>query len=165
MKDKKNSGTFFLVKAKKGSRCRYNFSSRILKVEDILPEEVCYPNNYGILTKTARENNEPMDGFLLMDEPLEPGSFVKSRPVAMVRTTEEGMNMDRAIMVPCDDPEKDDIMDLDDINEKIVDGIKSFLEKMCRNKNRELDIKDVVDKDTTQRLINRSKKIYKGRNK
>ncbi|MFP4116503.1 MAG: inorganic diphosphatase [Candidatus Aenigmatarchaeota archaeon] len=153
----------FIVKAREGSRCKYNYSDGKLELESMLPKGAQYPENYGAVSQTLDDARKKLDGFLITNESIEPGTSVKVRPVACIRTEEEGVKNDKVVVVPEIDPDKDNIKDLEDLDRKLLIELKAFVNELCQAEGKDVEIKDTFGSRDARRLIKHCKKIYKRR--
>ncbi len=164
IKKRESGKILFLVKARQGSRCRYRYDDRILRLESMLPEDMVYPEDYGIVLRTSSKTGEPLDGFMLTKESLEPGSIIEARPIACIRTQEEEVRNDKVILVPEDDPGMKDLKDFEDMGAELRMEIKGFINDLYELKGEEAGLKSSLGPEETKRLIKNCKKIYKRRN-
>lgn len=159
--DKKDDDIYFLVKAREGSRCRYSYNDKVLQLEGMLPEGSNYPEDYGIVSKTSEDSRKTLDGFLITNESIEPGSLVSVRPVACIRTKEEGVKNDKIIVVTEEDGEMDEVDGKGDLDKELFIELKAFINELCEAENKEVEIEDTFGSDEARRLIKHCKKIYK----
>ncbi len=150
----------FIVQAREGSRFRYEYKNGKLKLESMLPEDRIYPEDYGIVAESLDDTRKPLDGFLITDESLEPGSVVEARPVACIRTEEEGIKNDKVVLVPEEDPDAE-IKGLEDIDRSLLIELKAFISELCEVEGKDVEVRDTLGSDDARRLIKHCKKIYK----
>ncbi len=151
-----------VVEAKSGSRHKYSSEEGGLKLERILPDSIVFPEDYGRLDKTMHESGAPLEGFVLTEEPFEPGSYVSINPIGAIRTRNGDLEKDIIIGVPVEENTGKDRTDIKDLEEELLIQLKVFIGELHKEKSR-FEVRDTIGSDKTKRLINRCKKIYKRR--
>ncbi len=96
-----------LIEIPKGSRVKYELDKEtgLLKVDRILYSAVIYPANYGFIPRTLGDDDDPLDVLVLMQEPVQPLSILRARPIGMMHMVDEGESDEKIICVHLDDPE------------------------------------------------------------
>jgi inorganic pyrophosphatase len=61
-----------------------------------------YPCNYGYVPKTLSEDGDPVDVLVVTPFPLMPGVVIRSRPIGMLRMTDEAGPDTKILAVPID---------------------------------------------------------------
>ena len=86
-----------LIEIPKGSRVKYELDKEtgLLKVDRILYSSVIYPANYGFIPRTLGDDDDPLDVLVLMQEPVQPLSILRARPIGMMHMVDEGENDDK----------------------------------------------------------------------
>ena len=163
--NEKKEGFYFLVKAEGNSRNRYSYRDKVLVLEDVLPEEIKYPEDYGIVSRTASETGEPLGGFLITNESMEPGSFVKVKPIAIIRTENDKIRDDKIVVVPLEDPNLKDVESLEDIEREILPDLEKFIQDKAKIEGKNMEIEDCLGAEKANQLIEHCRKIYKRKNK
>ncbi|MFP4115975.1 MAG: inorganic diphosphatase [Candidatus Aenigmatarchaeota archaeon] len=158
-------GFYFLVKASEGSRNMYSYKEGILKLEEILPRALVYPEDYGTVSNTACETGEALDGFVITDGSLIPGSFLKVRPVSVIRTESEAIRDDKVIVVPVKDPDFEDAKGPKDLERDTLAEIERFILEMAQWKDRDVEVEGRLDAERAEKLVEHCRKIYKSKNK
>lgn len=152
---------YFLVKARQGEKNRYRFNRKILKLEEVLPEELTYPENYGIVIKTHCDDTEPLDGFVLLKESPPVGSLVKVKPIGFLRIKEENKRDEKIICVALEDEDFSAIEDIEQISNERQKSIKDFFETYGYLNDKEIKIEGWFGKERSKKLIEHSRKLYK----
>jgi inorganic pyrophosphatase len=75
-----------LIEISKGSNIKYemDFKAHKLSVDTKLSTSMYNPYNYGFVPNTEDSTGDPVDVFVLGDDPFEPMSTIKSRPIAVL---------------------------------------------------------------------------------
>ena len=72
-----------------GLKLELEKASGALLVDRFLATPMHYPCNYGFIPHTLSEDGDPLDALVLSPIPLIPGVVVRSRPVALLSTTDD----------------------------------------------------------------------------
>lgn len=56
----------------------------------MLYSSVVYPHNYGFIPRTYCEDHDPLDILVLMQEPVVPFSFLRAKPIGVMRMLDQG---------------------------------------------------------------------------
>ena len=76
----------------------------MLHVDRVLYSSVVYPHNYGFIPRTYCEDHDPLDILVLMQEPVQPFSFLRAKPIGVMRMLYQGEQDYKVIAVHADDP-------------------------------------------------------------
>lgn len=87
----------------------------MLYVDRILYSSVVYPHNYGFIPKTLCEDHDPIDVLVLMQEPVQPMSFLRIKPIGVMGMLDQGEQDDKVIAVHYDDPEYKNFNDISEL--------------------------------------------------
>src|SRR5918995_1883020 len=96
-----------LIEIPKGSRVKYELDKEtgLLKVDRILYSSVIYPANYGFIPRTLGDDDDPLDVLVLMQEPVQPLSILRARPIGMMHMVDEGESDEKITCFHPDAPE------------------------------------------------------------
>lgn len=103
-----------------GGRNKYEFDKETgrLTLDRVNGTTATYPTDYGYIPGTLCEDGDPLDGLLLIDEPVVHGAVVPVRPVAVLYMVDEGEGDEKLICVPVKDISKAHINDLSDLSDQ-----------------------------------------------
>ena len=76
-----------------------------------------YPTDYGFVPGTLCEDGDPLDGLLLIDEPVVHGVVVPARPIGVLYMIDDGEGDEKLVCVPADDVSKSHISELSDLSD------------------------------------------------
>ena len=120
-----------LIEISKGSNIKYemDFKTRKLSVDRKLSTSMYYPYNYGFVPNTEDSTGDPVDVFVLGDDPFQPMSTIKSRPIAVLLTEDQGGPDPKIIAAPIDkvDPSFSSISDLNEIPNHVYAKLEHFV--------------------------------------
>ena len=120
-----------LIEISKGSNIKYemDFKTRKLSVDRKLSTSMYYPYNYGFVPNTEDSTGDPVDVFVPGDDPFEPMSIIKSRPIAVLLTEDQGGPDPKIIAAPIDkvDPSFSSVSDLNEIPNHVYAKLEHFV--------------------------------------
>jgi inorganic pyrophosphatase len=94
----------------------------------VLGTSVVYPHNYGFVPQTMDEDGAALDVLVIMSEKVHPFSFLRAKPVGVVRMTENNRPDSKLIAVHADDPAYRDFGDVHELPAHRLTEISRFLE-------------------------------------
>ncbi|WP_110673946.1 inorganic diphosphatase [Salinicola sp. RZ23] len=108
--------------------------SGTLFVDRFLSTSMVYPANYGFIPQTLSEDGDPIDVLVLTPCPLDPGVVIRSRPIGMLRMTDEHGTDTKILAVPHSDltPLYDNIHRWQDVEPATLARIVHFFEQYKR---------------------------------
>ncbi len=138
--------------------------SGTIQVDRVLYSAMHYPANYGFVANTLSGDSNPIDILVLCDYPLQAGSYIKCRLVAVLMTEDESGEDEKLIAVPTVniDPTYAHINDLGDVPEHTLNRIKNFFEtyKMLEA-NKWVKVAGFKDKKVATEILDQAIKNYK----
>jgi inorganic pyrophosphatase len=121
-----------IVEIPKGSNIKYEIDAESgeIFVDRRLSTAMFYPCNYGFIPNTREEDGDPLDVFVLGDDPVVPMSVIRARPVGILLTEDQEGQDSKIIAVPNTklDPSFSTVRDINSIEEHILNQIKHFIE-------------------------------------
>ena len=95
-----------LIEIPRGSHLKYEVDkpTGFLRLDRVLYSAVFYPANYGFIPRTHADDGDPLDILVLMQEPVEPLTIVRTRPLGGLRMVDEHGGDDKIVAVCIDDP-------------------------------------------------------------
>ena len=141
-----------------------NKDSGAVEVDRVLYSSMHYPANYGFVADTLSDDGDPADILVLCDYPLQAGSVITCRLVAVLMTEDESGGDEKLIAVPTVkiDPTYANINDLSDIPEHTLNRIKNFFEtyKMLEP-NKWVKVAGFKDKAAATAVLDKAINNYK----
>jgi inorganic pyrophosphatase len=91
-----------IIETPKGSNIKYeiDIGSGLLFVDRKLPSSMVYPFNYGFIPKTQESSGDPVDVFILGDNPLVPISVIQAHPIGILLTEDQDGEDSKIIAAP-----------------------------------------------------------------
>jgi len=131
-KDKFPEEVYIVIEISKGSKLKYEYDEELkaFVLDRILYTSMHYPLDYGFIPSTLCDDGDPLDALVISSMPLQVGTVVKARPVALLEMEDEKGKDEKLICVLTEkiDPTFGFIKDLKDIPEPIKNQIKHFFE-------------------------------------
>lgn len=114
---------------KGGGRNKYEFDKNTgrLSLDRVNATAMRYIADYGYVPDTLCEDGDPLDAYVIIDEPLVHGVVVKVRPIGILYFEDEGENDEKIISVAAKDITKDHIKTVDDLGENFKAQLKHML--------------------------------------
>lgn len=99
-------------------------------VDRFVATPMFYPANYGFIPNTLSEDGDALDVLVITPYPVMPGSVIRSRPIGMLRMTDESGVDAKLIAVPHSKitPIYDDVKSCNDLPPLLVKQIEHFFE-------------------------------------
>merc|ERR1711879_692349 len=90
-----------------------------LLVDRFMATPMFYPANYGYINNTLAGDGDPLDVLVVTPYPVQPGSVIRARPVAVLNMKDEGGEDVKLLAVPHTKLTKiyDDVQDVNDVPE------------------------------------------------
>jgi inorganic pyrophosphatase len=95
-----------VIEIPRGSHLKYEVDkpTGLLRLDRVLYSAVHYPVNYGFIPRTHSEDGDPLDILVLMQEPVEPLTIVRARPLGGLTMVDDKGGDDKIVAVCIDDP-------------------------------------------------------------
>ncbi len=121
-----------IVETPKERRNKYGYDTArgLFRLKSVLPAGHVFPFDFGFIPGTRREDGDPLDILVLMEEPAAQGCLVLSRVIGVIEAeqTEEGETRrnDRLIGVSAASHDYKAIQSVDQMSPSIMEEIEHF---------------------------------------
>ena len=152
-----------LIEIPKSSRVKYELDKEtgLLKVDRILYSAVIYPANYGFIPRTlGDDDHDPLDVLALMQEPVQPLSLLRSRPIGMMHMVDEGQSDEKIICVHLDDPEGRSYKHHSELPEHRLAELRCFFQDYKVLEGKEVDVGDFSDPQEAKVAVRYAISLY-----
>ena len=131
-----------LIEITKGSKVKYELDKEtgLLMVDRVLYSSVIYPANYGFIPRTLGDDDDPLDVLVIMQEPVQPLSILRARPIGMMHMVDEGQNDEKIICVHLDDPEYRSYEHFQELPEHRLTELQRFFQDYKVLEGKEVDV-------------------------
>jgi inorganic pyrophosphatase len=120
-----------IIEIPKDSNIKYEIDveSGLLFVDRKLPSSMVYPFNYGFIPKTRESSGDPVDVFILGDDPLVPMSVIQASPIGILLTEDQDGEDSKIIAAPVEkvDDTYSAFTDLTSIPIPILNKLEHFI--------------------------------------
>ena len=151
-----------IIEVPRGSNIKYELdkASGLLKVDRILYSAVHYPANYGFITQSYCDDNDPLDILVLGQEPVLPLSILRAKPIGVMKMFDQGEMDDKIIAVHMDDPEYAHYKTIDELPPHCLKTLRRFFEDYKVLENKQVIIETFLGPDEARKTINDALALY-----
>ena len=159
----KNDIVNAIVENNSGSLNKYEIitESGQLKLDRVGYSPLVYPFAYGAIPTTWDEDNDPLDGIVMMSFPTYPGTLMSVRPLGMLRMVDQGENDEKILCVPVDDVRFNSVTALSDVAQPILDEISHFFQVYKQLEKKNVEINGWAELEETKKVIQAGIDRYK----
>jgi len=159
-----------LIEISKNSNVKYELDKEKnrIRVDRFLYTAMNFPFNYGFIPETLADDGDPVDVVVLSYASIFPGSLIKVIPIGVLEMEDEAGQDEKIIAVPLKkiDPFWGIYENIDDIPQIYKDQIKNFFENYkTLEPGKWVKIKNWLNKEKAEELINKALENYKNANK
>ena len=144
-----------MVEISKGSKNKYELDKETghLILDRVLFTSTHYPHNYGFIPRTYAKDYDPLDVLVVCSEPILPMSFVDCKPIGVLIMQDNGLNDEKIIAVPVNDPFYCSFNDISELPVHIMDEIKHFFTVYKSLEGKETAINEVKGVEVAKQVI------------
>ncbi len=152
-----------IIEIPKGKQNKYEYHKKhkMFTLDRVLYSPFHYPADYGFVPGTLCDDGDPLDGFVLLDEPAFPGILVKARPVGVVEMVDGGEQDNKLLCVAVDDPFHKNVKDVKDLPEHFLKALKHFLEHYKDLQGKKVEVKAIKGAKEAKEEFARAVKRFK----
>ncbi len=133
-----------VIEIPQGSHLKYEVDkpTGLLRLDRVLYSAVHYPANYGFIPRTHADDGDPLDILVLMQEPVEPLTIVRARPLGGLTMVDEHGGDDKIVAVCIDDPAYAHYTSVEELPPHIVKELDRFFRdyKVLEGKGETVDV-------------------------
>ncbi len=151
-----------IVEISKGSKVKYEIDkpTGLLRVDRILYSSVMYPANYGFFPQTLAADGDPLDVLVLMQEPVQPLSILRTRPIGMMPMLDQGEADEKVIAVHLDDPEFNHFHHIDELPRHRLAELRRFFSDYKALEHKEVRVDEILGPDDARAALTDSLSRY-----
>ena len=151
-----------LIEITKGSKVKYELDKEtgLLMVDRVLYSSVIYPANYGFIPRTLGDDDDPLDVLVIMQEPVQPLSILRARPIGMMHMVDEGQNDEKIICVHLDDPEYRSLEHFEELPEHRMTELQRFFQDYKILEGKEVDVGDFSSAEEAVEAVRHAMDLY-----
>lgn len=151
-----------VIEIAQGGKVKYELDKKtgMLRVDRVLYSSVVYPANYGFLPRTYADDGDPLDVLVLMQEPVDPLSLLRVRPIGMMQMQDQGQDDIKIIGIHLDDPAFSNYWHISELPEHRLRELKRFFMDYKKLENKEVMVKDFFGPERAKSVIQDAMKSY-----
>ncbi len=144
------------------SRVKYELDkvTGLIRVDRILHSAVYYPANYGLIPGTYCDDGDPLDVFVLGEDPLVPGVIARVRPIGILRMVDGGENDDKILAVLAKDPTYNLYRHVEDAPPHLMKKIQRFLEDYKILENKPVSVNGIEGNSEAKKALLEARALY-----
>jgi len=153
-----------VVEIPKGSRNKYEYDPGLggVKLDRFVSASVVYPTDYGFIPETVALDGDPLDVLVCVSEPTFPGCIVPSKPVGLLKMSDEKGSDDHVVCVPCSDPGWNWLEHIDDLPGQLRNEITHFFSVYKDlDEDRHSEVRGWADLDAALELIEEARERFR----
>jgi inorganic pyrophosphatase len=144
-----------VIEIPKGGKVKYEVDkpSGMLRVDRVLYSSVVYPANYGFIPRTLGDDGDPLDVLVLMQEPVQPLSVLRARPIGLMAMEDHGHSDEKILCVAMDDPEYTGYRHIDELRPHRLAQLKRFFEDYKKLEHKEVVVEEYSGPEVAVRTV------------
>ena len=153
-----------IIEIPKGSRNKYEWDEerKLMLFDRFLSSSTVFPTDYGFVPESVGPDGEdPLDVLVAVSEPTFPGCGVLARPVAVMQLEDQGEREPKVLCVPCEDPNWQEIEDLEDVPEQLVEEISHFFVAYKKREDHEIEVVGWEPREAAVKVIRESRERFR----
>jgi inorganic pyrophosphatase len=151
-----------VIEIPRGSHLKYELDkpTGMLKLDRVLYSAVFYPANYGFIPRTHAGDGDPLDILVLMQEPVEPLTIVRAKPLGGLQMVDDKGVDDKIIAVCIDDPAYEPYSNLDQIPQHVMREVDRFFRDYKILEDKRVDVSAFYHQERALEVIAESRAAY-----
>ena len=151
-----------LIEIPRGSHLKYEVDkpTGLLRLDRVLYSAVFYPANYGFIPRTHADDGDPLDILVLMQEPVEPLTIVRARPIGGLKMVDDKGGDDKIVAVCIDDPAVAHYTATSELPPHVLRELDRFFRDYKMLEGKRSEVGELYGKDEALAVIRRSREAY-----
>ena len=151
-----------LIEISKGSKNKYELDKATgrLILDRVLFTSTHYPHNYGFIPLTYADDHDPLDVLVICSEPILPMAFVQCKPLGVMRMKDSGMEDEKIIAVPVNDPFYSGYDEIEELPQHVKDEIIHFFSVYKTLEGKATFIQTFDGRDVAKKIIKQCLENY-----
>lgn len=151
-----------VIEIPRGSHLKYEVDkpTGLLRLDRVLYSAVHYPANYGFIPRTHADDGDPLDILVLMQEPVEPLTIVRARPLGGLRMTDDKGGDDKIVAVCIDDPAVAHYTSIKELPPHVMRELDRFFRDYKQLEGKLSEVGELYGKAEAYAVIQRSREAY-----
>lgn len=151
-----------VIEIPSGSKNKYELDKRsgLLMLDRVLHSSVHYPANYGLIPRSYCDDGDPLDVMVLGQEPVQPLTIVRVRPIGVMHMRDQGKADDKILAVHANDPAFAHIRELSDAPPHVMIEIQRFFLDYKVLEEKEVVVDPFEGREKALQVIHQALKDY-----
>ena len=151
-----------VIEIPRGSHLKYEVDkpTGLLRLDRVLYSAVHYPANYGFIPRTHADDGDPLDILVLMQEPVEPLTIVRARPLGGLRMTDDKGGDDKIVAVCIDDPAVAHYTSIKELPPHVMRELDRFFRDYKQLEGKLSEVGEMYGKEEAFAVIARARAAY-----
>lgn len=146
------------IEIAKGGKNKYELDKEtgFLILDRVLFTSTHYPANYGFIPRTFAEDLDPLDVLVLCQEPIDPLTLVRCKPIGVIKMIDSDAIDEKIIAVAENDPSINGYEDISQLPHHLFDEISHFFEVYKQLEGKKTSVKEVLGHKDAVKIIQES---------
>jgi len=147
-----------IIEIPQGGKVKYELDkpTGLLRVDRVLYSSVIYPANYGFIPQTYGDDLDPLDVLVLMQEPVQPLSLLRARPIGMMQMIDQGQSDEKIICIHLDDPAFNGYYHIWELQDHQLRELQRFFMDYKQLENKEVEVQDFLGPDKARTVVKKA---------
>lgn len=152
-----------VIEIVEGSKKKYELDKEtgLIILDRILYTSTHYPANYGFIPRTLADDGDPLDVLVLTSEALDPLVLIRCYPIGVINMIDNGMNDEKIIAIPYNDPTYNTYDDIHKLPKHIFDEMRHFFSVYKQLEGKETAVDEVKGVDAALEIVQKCIDTYK----
>lgn len=152
-----------VIEIVEGSKKKYELDKEtgLIILDRILYTSTHYPANYGFIPRTLADDGDPLDVLVLTSEALDPLVLIRCYPIGVINMIDNGMNDEKIIAIPYNDPTYNTYTDIHKLPKHIFDEMRHFFSVYKQLEGKETAVDEVKGVDAALEIVQKCIDTYK----
>ncbi len=152
-----------VIEIVEGSKKKYELDKEtgLIILDRILYTSTHYPANYGFIPRTLADDGDPLDVLVLTSEALDPLVLIRCYPIGVINMIDNGMNDEKIIAIPYNDPTYNSYKDIHKLPKHIFDEMQHFFSVYKQLEGKETAVDEVKGVDAALEIVQKCIDTYK----
>lgn len=145
-----------IIEIPKNSRLKYEKDEKLNKIrcDRYLKTPFVYPFNYGYIPNTLGPDNDPLDVFVLSQDPLFPSCVINCQIIGVIEMIDDGEKDDKLIAIPSPELNFPNLYFINnEISKDAINDIRFFLKNYKSLENKKVELGKILNSVEANKLI------------
>lgn len=151
-----------VVEIPQGCKVKYELDKEtgLLRVDRMLYSSVVYPANYGFVPRSYADDDDPLDVLVLAQEPVDPLSIVRARPIGLMNMIDEQEKDAKIICIHVDDPAFNEYGHIEELPDHRLRELRRFFQDYKALENKTVQVKGFFGPNRAREVLEEAVEQY-----